>query len=155
MAIVLAICCVACAGNAQDLRQRAYIITPLHPNAVTVSYAFNDGSVYIENVLPIKNNSGRSSVPALNYYHSLTFFRRSANITASLPYVVGNVQGTVNETQKSVYRSGFADSVFRLAVNLKGGPAMTPQEFAKWKQKTLLGPASRPWLRPASIMRAI
>ena len=38
-----------------------------------------------------------------------------------------------------LYRSGLADSVYRFSVNLKGGPAMTPQEFSKWKQKLLLG----------------
>jgi hypothetical protein len=31
------------------------------------------------------------------------------------------------------------DSVYRVSVNLKGGPAMPPQEFIKWQQKVLLG----------------
>jgi hypothetical protein len=31
------------------------------------------------------------------------------------------------------------DFVARFSVNLKGGPAMMPQQFAKWKQKNLLG----------------
>jgi hypothetical protein len=124
-------------GHAQDLRPRAYVVTPLSSNAVTLSYAFNDGSVDI--VLPIKNNSGVFSVPAFSYYHSLSVFHRSANVSVSLPYAVGNFKGTVNGEQKNAYRSGLADSVFRLAVNLKGAPAMTTQEFAKWKQTTLVG----------------
>ena len=40
---------------------------------------------------------------------------------------------------KQLYRSGLVDSVYRLSVNLKGGPAMPPQQFVKWHQKILLG----------------
>src|SRR5271169_6822411 len=125
--------------RAQDLRPRAYVITPLHSNAVIVGYAFNDGSIFFGTVLPITNASGRYSVPNLSYYHSLSFFKRSANFTATLPYVVGTFQGEVKGNHQSIYRSGLADSVFRFSVNLIGGPAMAPRDFAKWKQKTILG----------------
>ena len=42
-------------------------------------------------------------------------------------------------TQRSIYRSGLLDTTIRFSVNLKGGPALTPREFMKWEQKTLLG----------------
>jgi hypothetical protein len=125
--------------SAQDLRPRAYAITPIHSNAVIVNYIFNDGSIFFGTVLPITNASGRYSVPNISYYHSLNFFSRSANLTATLPYVVGVFQGEVKGNQQSIYRSGMADSIFRFSVNLIGGPAMVPKEFAKWKQKTILG----------------
>jgi hypothetical protein len=125
--------------TAQDLRPRAYVITPVHSNAAIVGYAFNDGSIFFGSVLPITNASGRYSVPNISYYHSLSFFKRSANFTAALPYVVGNFKGEVSGNEKSIYRSGLADSVFRFSVNLIGGPAIVPKDFAKWKQKTILG----------------
>src|SRR5271165_2649999 len=125
--------------SAQDLRPRAYVITPVHSNAVIVNYIFNDGSIFFGTVLPITNASGRYSVPNISYYHSLNFFTRSANLTATLPYVVGVFQGEVKGNQQSIYRSGMADSIFRFSVNLIGGPAMTPKDFVKWKQKTILG----------------
>jgi hypothetical protein len=125
--------------RAQDLRPRAYVITPEHSNAVILGYAFNNGSIFFGTVLPITNASGRYSVPNISYYHSLSFFKRSANFTATLPYVVGNFQGEVKGSQQSIYRSGLADSIFRFSVNLLGGPAMPPKDFAKWKQKTILG----------------
>src|SRR5271168_2751158 len=81
--------------SAQDLRPRAYVITPEHSNAIILGYAFNDGSIFFGTVLPITNASGQYSVPNLTYYHSLSFFKRSANITATLPYVVGTFQGEV------------------------------------------------------------
>src|SRR5271157_6047119 len=53
--------------SAQDLRPRAYVITPIHSNAVIVGYAFNDGSIFFGTVLPITNASGQYSVPNSKY----------------------------------------------------------------------------------------
>jgi hypothetical protein len=125
--------------SAQDLAPRAYVITPLHSNAVTLTWAFYDGGVNFNGTIPITGATGTYNVPIFTYYHSLNFFGRSANITASLPYAVGNFQGQVLGNQRSLYRSGLLDSSFRLSVNLKGGTAMQPQKFVKWKQKLLLG----------------
>jgi hypothetical protein len=125
--------------GAQDLRPRAYVITPVHLNAVIVGYAFNTGSIFFGSLFPITNASGRYSVPNFSYYHSLNLFTRSANFTATLPYVVGTFKGELSGSQQQVYRSGLADTVFRFSVNLVGDPATVPKDFAKWTQKTLLG----------------
>ena len=89
--------------------------------------------------IPITGATGRYNVPIFSYYHSLSFFGHSANITASLPYAVGNFQGDLLGEHRSLYRSGLLDLSFRISVNLIGGPAMPPREFAKWKQKRILG----------------
>jgi hypothetical protein len=89
--------------------------------------------------VPITGATGTFSVPTFTYYHSLSFFGRSANITISLPYGVGNFQGEVEEQHRSVYRSGLMDFIGRFSVNLLGGHAMPAPQFAKWKQKRLLG----------------
>jgi hypothetical protein len=52
---------------------------------------------------------------------------------------VGNFRGAVPGAEAQLYRSGLADSAFRLSVNLKGGPAMPVQRFVKWHQKILIG----------------
>lgn len=124
---------------AQELAPRAYVISPIHSNAVVVTWSFYDGGLNLNGSIPITGATGRYHVPILSYYHSLNFFGRSANITASLPYGVGNFQGSVLGTQQSVYRSGLLDFNVRFSVNLIGGPAMPIEKFAKWKQKTLLG----------------
>ena len=79
------------------------------------------------------------SVPVFTYYHSFGLFGRSANFNAALPYAVGTFQGQVVGVGQQIYRSGLVDTTYRLSVNLKGGPAMQPKEYVKWKQKTLLG----------------
>lgn len=125
--------------SSQELAPRAYVITPLHANAITLTYSFYDGTIDYNGALPISGATGTYSVPILSYYHAFSFFGRSANVVASVPYAVGNFQGTVTGAETHLYRSGLLDSAFRLSVNLKGGPAMPPQKFIKWKQKMLLG----------------
>ena len=126
-------------ARGQDLTPRAYLVTPLRGGAVTLSYAFNDGSLLFEGAVPIKDASARLSVPVFTLYHSLDFFGRSANVTASLPYGVGTFRGTVLGEPESIYRSGMLDTVLRFSVNLHGGPAMTLQEMRAWRPRTLLG----------------
>jgi hypothetical protein len=125
--------------SAQDLAPRAYVITPVHSNAITITWTFYDGGLNFNGTVPVTNATGAYHVSIFTYYHSLNFFGRSANITASLPYGVGNFQGDISEQSRSLYRSGMLDSSFRFSVNLMGGPAMQAKEMAKWKQKTLLG----------------
>jgi hypothetical protein len=125
--------------SAQDLAPRAYLITPRSGNAVTLTWSFYDGGVNFNGTIPITGATGQYHVPVFTFYHSLSFFGRSANVTASLPYGVGTFQGNQLGTQRSIYRSGLLDMSFRFSVNLIGGPAMPVEQFLKWKQKTLLG----------------
>jgi hypothetical protein len=124
---------------AQDLAPRAYLTTPLHSNAVTLTWSYYHGAVNLNGTLPITGATGTYHVPIFSYYHAFNCFGRSANITVSLPYAVGMFSGEVLGTKGSIYRSGLLDFSGRVSINLKGGPAMQPVRFAKWKQKTILG----------------
>jgi len=125
--------------SAQELSPRAYLITPVRSNAITLTWSFYDGAVNFNGVYPYSGTVGTYHVPVLSYYHAFSLFGRSANVTASLPYGVGHFEGTVNGTDQSIYRSGLLDLTVRLSVNLYGGKAMPLQEFITWKQKRLLG----------------
>lgn len=130
-------------ASGQDLAPRAYLITPIHSNAVVLSYSFFDGDLVFDNSVPVTGATARASVSVFSYFHSLSFFGRNASITASLPYGVGNIRGTVMDNETKAYRSGLFDSSFRLSVNLFGGPAMPVGDFIKWRQKTILGASLR------------
>src|SRR3984957_19255862 len=134
----ITVACSPCRLNSQDLAPRAYFISPLRSNAITLTESFFNGDIDYNGVIPISDATGIYNIPTLSYYHSFEFFGRSANFVASLPYGVGNFRGTVG-TEMKVYRSGLLDSVYRVSVNLVGGPAMPIEKFVKWKQKRLLG----------------
>src|SRR5271169_357726 len=126
MALAISFTAATVQLSAQDLAPRAYVITPAHFNSVTITWAFYDGGLNFNGTIPVSNATGTYYVSILTYYHSLNFFGRSANITASLPYGVGTFQGDLSGQSRSVYRSGMLDSSFRFSVNLMGGPAMQP-----------------------------
>jgi len=130
---------VALHSEGQDLTPRAYIITPIHSNALVLSYSFETGNILINPTLPISNARGTLHVPTVSYSHSLNFFGRTANLSAALPYAVGHFKANVNGIAEAAYRSGLYDSWFRFSVNLKGGPAMDRRQYAEWKQTLLVG----------------
>jgi len=134
----MTIAAVAC-GWAQDLSPRAYLITAVNSNAVTLTASFYTGGINLGGTVPITGATGTYVVPIATLYHSLNFFGRSANINLALPYGVGNFSGDVLGKGRSAYRSGLLDFTMRFSVNLKGGPAMQAKEYAKWKQKMILG----------------
>lgn len=138
VAAVLLFCSLRIAAG-QDLAPRAYVITAVSSNAITVTYSYYSGSLLFDGALPVTGATGKINIPNLTYYHSLNFFGRSANVLASLPYGVGNLQGKVEGAEGHLYRSGLLDSMYRFSVNLKGGPAMPIDEFHKWQQKMLIG----------------
>lgn len=123
----------------QDLAPRAYLITPMHSNAVTLTYSFLSGNLLFDGAVPITGATARVNLSLVNYSHSFRLFGRTANILAVLPYGVGHFKGTVSDVPAKAYRSGLLDSGFRVAVNLKGGPAMDLREFSQWRQTTILG----------------
>jgi hypothetical protein len=137
LCFIFALC--SALASAQSLAPRAYIITPIHTNAVTLVYSYQSGNLEFTGSTPITGATAQIHLATANLFHAFNFFGRSANFTAVLPYSIGNFQGTVKQVPAHVYRSGLLDSQYRFAVNLHGGPAMDAQQFAKWRQKTLIG----------------
>jgi Putative MetA-pathway of phenol degradation len=125
--------------QAQDLAPRAYVITPLHTNAITLTYVFYNGSLLFNGAVPVTGATGNYSVPIFTLYHSFGLAGHSANISGSLPYAIGTFEGEAIGEDQQIHRSGLLDTTFRLAVNLRGGPSMEVSEFSEWEQKALLG----------------
>jgi hypothetical protein len=75
---------VSSGGFAHDLAPRAYIITPILWNAVTLTYSFSDGGILFNNILPVKGVHATLNVPIASYFHSMRFSGRTANFPASL-----------------------------------------------------------------------
>jgi hypothetical protein len=110
LAILVSLSAGAAQLAAQDLAPRAYLITPVSSNAITIIWAFYDGGVDFNGTVPIGHATGTYYVPIFSYYHSLNFFGRSANIAASLPYAVGNFQGSVSGQSRSIPRGATTTS---------------------------------------------
>jgi hypothetical protein len=133
---------VACSlgrANAQDLAPRAYVVAPIHSNAVTITSSYSSGEILLNGVEPVPDSNGNIYTSVFTYYHSFNLLGRYTNVTASLPYAVGGFSGTAMADETTGHRSGLPAPEFRLSINLLGGPAMDLSKFRAWHQKTVLG----------------
>jgi hypothetical protein len=60
-----------CVG--QGLSPRAYVITPVHSNVVTLTYSFQGGNIVFVPTLPISGTRGRINTEILSYFHTFDF----------------------------------------------------------------------------------
>ena len=135
--------CVCEIISVQDLAPRAYVVIPIHSNAVVATYSFFDGNLDFQGAALISDATAKANVPILALYHSFQIFGRSANVSADLPYGKATFHGTVYGGETNAYRSRLFDSVYMVSVNFLCGPAMSASEFRRWTQKNLLGGSLR------------
>ena len=138
------------AATAQELEPRAYSPSPTGANFFVLGFQGIGGGVLFDPTLPITNVHANLYSPVVGLGRTFGILGRQALVTAGMPYVWGTVEGQVFEEQKSVYRSGLADLRLKLAFNLHGSPALTPQEFAKRRRRGLIVGASLSVTAPAS-----
>ena len=108
-------------------------------NVVIAGYSWSSGGVAFDPSLPVTDVTARIQAATLGYARTLGVAGRSASFSVALPHVTGNVSGNVGEARATADRSGPGDARLRLAVNLFGGPALTPQEFAQRKPGIAVG----------------
>jgi hypothetical protein len=125
--------------SAQELIPAAYTPAPKGVNLLSIASFYNDGDIAFDPSGPIEDGSGRILVSTLSYGRTLGLFGRSATCTVIVPYVVGDLEGLYLGEPAYAERSGVGDAAVRLGVNLYGGKAMSPAEFAGYRPKTLMG----------------
>lgn len=129
----------ASSGWAQELEPRAYRTMPTGLNAAVFAYAFSSGNIVTEPSTPIEGLETEAHTVILGYLRSFGLFGRSASLTLTAPYVYMSGSATINGSFVEADRAGWATPRARLAVNLLGGPALKPKEFAQYKQGRNLG----------------
>jgi hypothetical protein len=125
--------------QAQELEPRAYSPSPTGVNFVVTAFGRSTGSVLTDPSLPVENVTARLNAGAIGYGHTFGLLGRSASAALVMPYVWGDMSGSVGGQDRAITRSGLADVKLRLAVNLIGGPALSPREFAQRTPATTLG----------------
>jgi hypothetical protein len=128
-----------CALHAQELIPAAYTPAPYGVNLVSLALTSNRGDLAFDPSAPIEDGVADIISSTFTYARTLDLFKRSATATAIIPYAVGDLEGLYLGEPASANRSGTGDLILRLGVNLLGGPAMNPREFAAYKPKTLIG----------------
>lgn len=125
--------------RAQDLEPRAYSATPIGANFILVGAARSTGDVLVDPSAPVEDVEARTNLATIGAGTTFSLFGRTALILGAFPYAWSTVSGRVGETAASVSRSGLADPRIKLSVNLLGGRALTPSEFARARRPTIVG----------------
>ena len=130
---------VASSGSAQELEPRAYRTMPTGMNAAIFAYSFSSGNVVADPTAPIEGLEAEAHTALVGYLRSFGLFGRSASLTLMVPYVYMSASAILNGSYTEGERAGWATPRVRLAVNLLGGPALSPKDFAQYKQRRNLG----------------
>jgi hypothetical protein len=143
------LCAILCTtAGAQELEPRSYTNLPVGLNFLVLGYAFTDGTVAFDPALPLTDAKLRTNTGVLAYARALDAWGYSAKFDVVVPF--GGLEGSalyqgVPQTRDV---SGFGDPRFRFAINLLGAPALSPREFASFRQDLIVGASlqvSAPW----------
>jgi hypothetical protein len=130
---------VAVPLSAQDLDPRSYTHVPVNATFLVGGFALSHGGVVTDPTVPITDINATIETPSLGLARSFSFFGKTAQAFAALPYSWAQVSGKVLEEEASITRAGLSDMRLRLSVLLRGAPASTPAEIAKAPRRTILG----------------
>jgi len=132
-------CWAASHCRAQEIEPRSYSPAPTGVNFLLTVVGHSEGGVLTDPSLPLSDVEAKVNALALGYGRTFGLFGRSANIGFALPYITLDASGNIGEARASASREGVGDAKLRVAVNLLGGPAMTPREFMQHEPRTTLG----------------
>jgi hypothetical protein len=138
-AVALALLLMPVRASAQELEPGAYWPIPTGLHIVTVVNSFNWGDLAFDPSAPIDEASATINTTALAFMRAFTLAGRSANASVMLPVVGGHLEGLYLGEPAETSRFGLGDPRLKLGINLYGAPAMTPKEFASYRQGRIVG----------------
>jgi hypothetical protein len=123
----------------QDLEPRFYTNIPVGLNFLALGYSAARGGALFDPSVPLENADLDVGAPVAAYVRSLSLWSKSAKVDVALPHAC--ISGSATLAGEIVTRDvcGFADPRFRLSVNFRGAPALTPQAFAAYQQDLVAG----------------
>ncbi len=134
------LCVVALqSARANDVQPRLYSNVPTGVNFLSLVYAHSEGEVTFDDSVPLEDVEGDIDSYLVSFARGLNIGGKSVLLSVAVPYTDIALDGLYLGLPASGQRQGMGDPVVRLAVNLHGAPALTPEEFRSFKPKTIIG----------------
>jgi hypothetical protein len=126
-------------SQAQELEPRAYGNTPVGLNFAIAAYGYAQGGVVADPSVPLENANIHIHSSIVAFARALNLGGHAAKMDVVLPYawLDGTADFAGQPRQRTV--SGPGDPRVRLSVNLYGAPALSPREFATFRQDLIVG----------------
>ena len=114
-----------------------YENTPVGINQLELSYAYVNSNTSIDTSLIIMGAKFTVNQGTIDYTRYFGFLHRLMWVEAGVP--VASLSGSLGGTNINSSTAGTGDSIYALAMLLKGGPALSVDEFERYKPTTTLG----------------
>lgn len=124
---------------AQELEPRTYSASPVGTHFLAATYTFLTGDVLTDPSLPITNVHANLNFLTLGYVQTFGIAGHAASFGLAMPFARGNISGNVVDAPQEIHRAGLGDLRLRFAFNPIGGPALSPEEFARRTPATSVG----------------
>lgn len=122
---------------AQFTDPRNYQNAPVGVNQVEVTYDYVRANESIDQSLVIEGAHLNLNQWTICYMRYFNLFGRMAWVSPSIP--LATLNGSISGTNVSGSVAGAGDTGYEFAWLLKGGPALSPAEFEKYKPTTVVG----------------
>ncbi len=121
---------------ALELQPRRWGYLPTGINVAGLAYAYTDGDIVFDPVLRAEDVKVEADVWAAKYVRSFKLLDRYAMFDVTQGYQEGTWTGLLDKVPTVLERKGLMDSIFRLAINLYGGPPLELKEYRQWKARS-------------------
>jgi hypothetical protein len=128
---------LAASASAQFTDPRNYQNTPVGVNQVEVAYAYARGDASLDTSEVITGAHLNINQWALSYTRYFGLLGHTAWVAPGIP--LAHLDGAVSGTNISGAVGGAGDTSYEFGMLLKGGPALSPEEFESYKTTTTVG----------------
>ena len=132
--LALAVLHTACA---QFTDPRTYENTPVGINQLELAYAYVRSNTSIDTSFIVSGAKFNLNQGLIDYTRYFAFLHRTAWVEASVP--IANLSGSITGTDITGSTTGTGDSGYTAAILLKGGTALSPEQFANAMTTTSIG----------------
>ena len=122
---------------AQFTEAHHYDNTPVGVNQLELAYTYGRSDTSLDTSLIVTGAKLNLNQGTIDYTRYFGLFRRLVWVEASVPFA--GLNGSVAGTNIQNSATGAGDSSYAVAALLKGGPALSVAEFAKYKPTTTVG----------------
>jgi hypothetical protein len=106
-------------------------------NQLELAYAYVRSNTSIDTSFIVSGAKFNLNQGLIDYTRYFALLHRMAWVEASVP--IANLNGSISGTNITGSTTGTGDSGYTAAILLKGGPALTPEQFAKAETTTSIG----------------
>jgi hypothetical protein len=126
-----------CDGHAQFTDPRNYENSPVGVNQPELAYAYARSDTSVDPSIVIGGARLHLNQGTIGYTRYFGLLHRMAWIESSIP--IAGLSGSISGTNVSASVIGAGDSIYETAMLLKGGPALSVEEFTNYKPITTAG----------------